>query len=84
MRYEILLTRQARKDFDKLTPKLQTKFKEILRNKLAKDPYSGKHLTGKLKGHFSVRLSYQDRIVYRIVNEELIVIVIRAKTHYGK
>jgi addiction module RelE/StbE family toxin len=81
--YRIHFTRQAAKDVKKLTPKLQKKLKEILRARTAVAPYSGKALTGELKGYYSLRLSYKDRIVYSINNDELIVLVIRAKTHYG-
>jgi Txe/YoeB family toxin of Txe-Axe toxin-antitoxin module len=56
---------------------------DILRNQITVDPYSGKALVGDLKGYYSVRLSYQDRIVYSIEDDRLIVYVIRAKTHYG-
>jgi Txe/YoeB family toxin of toxin-antitoxin system len=83
VRYEIRFSRQAEKDIQKLTPKLKKKLMEILRNRLAVDPYSGKALIGELKGCYSVRLSYQDRVVYSIENEKLMVYVIRARTHYG-
>lgn len=83
MRYQIRFSKQAEKDIRKLTPKLKAKLKDILRNRIAVDPTSGKALVGDLKGYYSVRLSYQDRIVYSIENEQLIVYVIRAKTHYG-
>ncbi len=82
--YQVLFTKQAQKDIQKLTPKLQKKLKEIIRNKIAIAPETGKALTGNLKGFYSVRLSFQDRIVYRIENERLIVLIIRAKTHYGE
>jgi addiction module RelE/StbE family toxin len=81
--YRIRFTRQAGKDVKKLTPKLQDKLKDILRKRLAFDPYSGKALVGDLKGYYSVRLSYMDRIVYTIHDDELVVLVVRAKTHYG-
>ena len=32
---------------------------------------------------YSMRLSYQDRIVYSIHDDELLVIVVRARTRYG-
>ena len=64
--YQVLFTKQAQKDIQKLTPKLQKKLKEIIRNKIAIAPETGKALTGNLKGFYSVRLSFQDRIVYRI------------------
>ena len=83
MTYRIHFTRQAAKDVTKLTPKLQKKLKEILRARIAVAPYSGKALAGELRGYYSVRLSYKDRIVYSVNNDELIVLVIRAQTHYG-
>ena len=82
--YHIELTKQAQKDVAKLTPKLKAKLKDILRHKIAVAPETGKSLTGNLKGYYSVRLSFQDRIVYRIENERCVVLIVRAKTHYGE
>ena len=62
---------------------MQQKLKDILRNRVAIDPYGGKPLTGELKGFYSVRLSYKDRIVYAILDDELVVVLLRARTHYG-
>ena len=84
MTYSIRFTKQAAKDVKRLTPKLQQKLKDILRNRVAVDPYGGKPLVGELKGYYSVRLSYKDRVVYSIHGDELIVVVIRAKTHCGE
>lgn len=47
--YRVRFTRQAAKDTAKLTVKLRAKLKDIVRNRLAVDPYSGKPLTGPLK-----------------------------------
>ena len=82
MTYRIRFTRQAGKDIKRLTPKLQDKLKDILRKRLAVDPYSGKALVGDLKGYFWLRLSYRDRVVYTIQDDELVVLVVRAKTNY--
>lgn len=82
-RYKLEFTKQAQKDISKLSPKLKSKLKSILRNKISVAPESGKALVGDLKGYFSVRLSFQDRIVYRIENDRCVVVVIRARTHYG-
>jgi Txe/YoeB family toxin of toxin-antitoxin system len=81
--YRVRFTRQAEKDIARLSPKLRAKLKDIIRNRLAPDPYSGKPLTGPLKGCWSMRLSYQDRILYRIEDDELVILVLRARTHYG-
>lgn len=83
MKYALRFSRQAAKDIRKLTPKLKKKLVDILRNHIAVDPYSGQALVGDLKGYYSVRLSHQDRIVYSIEDDRLIVYVVRAKTHYG-
>ncbi len=83
-RYQIELTKQTQKEIAKLTPKLKTKLKEILRHKLSVAPETGKPLTGNLKGYYSVRLSFQDRIVYRLENDRCVVVIIRSKTHYGE
>jgi Txe/YoeB family toxin of toxin-antitoxin system len=81
--HEIRFTRQAQKDVQRLSPKIREKLKDILRNHIAVDPYSGKPLAGELKGYYSVRLTYKDRIVYSINDEKLVVVIVRAKTHYG-
>jgi mRNA-degrading endonuclease RelE of RelBE toxin-antitoxin system len=48
--YEVRFTKEAVKDFHKLTPKLQEKLKEILQQSIAKDPHCGKRLVGDLAG----------------------------------
>ena len=83
MSYRIRLTKQAAKDVRQLSPRLQQKLKELLRKRIAIDPYGGKALFGELKGYYSVRLSYKDRVVYSIHHDELIVIIVRARTYYG-
>ncbi|EXJ15308.1 type II toxin-antitoxin system RelE family toxin [Imhoffiella purpurea] len=83
MRYRVSFTQQAEKDIEKLTPKLRDKLKDIVRNRLAVDLYSGKPLIGPLKGYYSIRLTYQDRILYSIQDDALLVVVLRTRTHYG-
>ena len=84
MTYTIRLTRQAAKDVEQLTPRLREKLKDILRRRIAEDPFGGKPLVGDLKGYYSVRLSYKDRIVYSIRKQQKMVVIIRARTHYGE
>lgn len=81
--YRLRFTKQAQKDVQRLTPKLRDKLKTILRSQIAANPYVGKPLVGDLSGYYSVRLSYKDRIVYSIHDDELLVLVIRTRTHYG-
>lgn len=81
--YKILLTKEAIKDVQKLTPKLQTKLRNILVNVLSENPYLGKGLTGDLKGNYSYRLTLKDRIVYSIDEAKKAVYIKRARSHYG-
>ena len=83
-RYAIEFTKQAQKDINQLSLKLKNKLKDILRYKIAITPQTGKPLVGNLKGYYSIRLSYQDRIVYRIENNRCVVVIVRAKSHYGE
>lgn len=83
MSYRICFTKLAQKDIKKLSPKLKAKLQDILRNRLAVNPFGAKVLIGDLEGYYSVRLSYKDRIVYSIHEAELVVVVVRAKTHCG-
>ena len=83
MSYEVLFSKQAQKDIQKLTPKLKEKAKNIIQNKISINPHCGKRLVGDLKGYYSMRLSYSDRIIYSIDDDQIIVYILRAKTHYG-
>ena len=82
--YEIGFTKEAVKDIRKLSPQLNSKLEDILKNLIAEEPHSGKKLVGQLKGFYSIRLSYQDRIVYSIDEENRTIYIHRAKTHYGE
>ncbi len=81
--YEIFFTRQAYKDFKTLSPKLQKKLKEILKEVIAMSPHRGKKLLGELEGNYSYRLSLKDRIVYSIDEQKRHVYLKRVRTHYG-
>ncbi len=81
--WDIRFTKQAKKDVERLPPKLKTKLREILVEVIAHNPYEGKKLLGDLAGSFSYRLTYKDRIVYSLDPEHRIVYIERARTHYG-
>ena len=81
--WEIRFTKQARKDVEKLSPKLRAKLRDILVEVLAEEPYAGKRLVGELEGSYSYRLTFQDRIVYSLDEKRHILHVERARTHYG-
>ena len=84
MVYEVRFTKEAKKDVDKLTPKLKKKLKSIIQDTLSFSPYTGKKLVGDLTGFYSIRLSYQDRILYTINDEQKLIYIHRTKTHYGE
>ncbi len=83
-RYQVRLTKEALKDYEKLTPKLQKKLRDILFRTLSSDPACGKRLVGELSGFWSFRLTYKDRIVYSIDEKSRTVFVHRTETHYGE
>jgi Txe/YoeB family toxin of toxin-antitoxin system len=80
--FRIQITRRAQKDIATLTPKLKKKLREILVNRIAMNPFDGKKLVGDLSDCWSVRLTLKDRVVYSIDEEEHIVYILRARTHY--
>ena len=83
MSFEVRITRQAKKDIEKLAPKQKARLRDILLNVLAVDPYAGKKLFGDLSGSYSLRLNFKDRIVYSIDGSKKIVYIERSRTHYG-
>jgi len=86
MSYELVYTRQAKKDAKKLkvTP-LAKKAKELLEI-IRKDPFADpppfEALVGDLKGAYSRRINIQHRVVYQVFADEMTVKVIRLWTHY--
>ena len=84
MVYKVRFTKEAKKDVDKLTPKLKKKLKSIIQDTLSISPYSGKKLVGDLTSFYSIRLSYQDRVLYTINDEQKLIYIHRTKTHYGE
>lgn len=82
-KYKLIFSKQARKDINKLSPKLREKARQIFLA-LSDNPYLGKALMGDLKGYYSYRLSYKDRIVYSIDKDQVLIYILRVKTHYGE
>ena len=81
--YRVEIARRAEKDIATLSTKLRRKLRDILLNRLAVSPHRGKKLVGELVGYWSVRLTYKDRIVYRVDDANKVVYVLRARTHYN-
>ncbi len=81
--YQILFSKKAQKDIAQLTTKQKSKLKQILQEFLQVNPYVGKPMKGKLSDLHSYRLNKKDRILSEIIESDKVVLIIRAKTHYG-
>ena len=86
MSWQLLYTKQARKDARKLAaaglrPQAQTLL-DVLQQDPFQSPPSYEKLVGDLQGAFSRRITIQHRLVYQVLAEEHIVKVLRMWTHY--
>ena len=86
MKWELVYTRQARKDAKQLAAAgLKEKALELLKL-LEKNPFEApppfEKLLGDLGGTYSRRINIQHRLVYQVIEEEHVVKVIRMWSHY--
>lgn len=84
MKWQVILTKQAKKDAKKiassgLKPQAQALL-EILQDNPYKPPYE--KLVGNLSGYYSRRINIQHRLVYEILEEEKIVRILKMWSHY--
>ena len=79
--YQILLTRVAEKDLEKVDKKYKPHIFAALFD-LRKDPYSGKKLKGKFQDCYSLRVGPY-RIIYKIYKQKLNILVIRIGQRQG-
>jgi len=86
MSYELVYTRQARKDAKKLKGTPLAKKAKVLLEIIREDPFTEpppfEALVGDLKGAYSRRINIQHRLVYQVLSDQMIVKVIRLWTHY--
>jgi len=84
--YELVYTRQAKKDAKKLKGTALAKKAGELLDIIREDPYTDpppfESLVGDLKGAFSRRINIQHRLVYQVYEQEQVVKVLRLWTHY--
>ena len=73
-KYTIKYTREAKKQIEKLDKSIKPIIRKAIES-LALNPYKGKPLSYELSGLFSFRTS-DYRIIYRIREEEVLVIVV--------
>ncbi len=86
MTWEIVYTKQAQKDAQKLAVAgLKDKaiaLLELLRENPFQTPPRFEKLVGDLAGTYSRRINIQHRMVYQVLEQEKVVKVIRMWTHY--
>jgi Txe/YoeB family toxin of toxin-antitoxin system len=84
--WQIILSRQAVKDAKKIAQAGLKPQAEKLLQVLTENPYTTpppyEKLVGNLQGFYSRRISLQHRLVYRVVEIEKTVHVLRMWTHY--
>ena len=77
---------QAQKDAKKISSAGLKQKAEKLLNILREDPYknppSFEKLVGDLSGAYSRRINIQHRLVYQVIEDKMIVKVLRMWTHY--
>ena len=86
--WQIKFTKEAEKDKKILkSAGLAEKAKKLL-NVLSENPYknppSFEKLVGNLKGYYSRRINLHHRIVYRVLDDQKIVVIHAMWTHYEK
>lgn len=86
MNWQLVFTKQARKDAKKLAAAGLRRKAERLLGILSDDPYrtppSYEKLVGDLAGAYSRRINIQHRLVYQVLERQRIVKVLRMWTHY--
>ncbi len=86
MSWQLVYTKQAQKDAEKLASAgLKEKAKallEIVAENPFQNPPSYEKLVGDLAGAYSRRINIQHRLVYQILQEEQVVKVLRLWSHY--
>ena len=86
MKWELVYTKQARKDAKKIAASgLKPKAQELLEI-IKLDPYQTpppyEKLVGDLTGAYSRRINIHHRLVYQVYDEEMLIKVIRLWTYY--
>jgi Txe/YoeB family toxin of toxin-antitoxin system len=84
--WQLVYTRQAQKDSEKLASaglrEKATNLLEVLREDPFRNPPSYEKLVGDLAGAYSRRINIQHRLVYQVLQQEKTVKVLRLWSHY--
>ena len=87
MAWQVLFTKQARKDAKSIAKSGLRENAGVLLEVLARNPLQMpppfEKLVGDLEGAYSRRINIQHRLVYQMLKKEKVVKVIRMWSHYG-
>ena len=84
MKWQVILSKQAKKDARKIASRgLKTQAQTLLKI-LQDNPYQPPYekLVGNLAGYYSRRINIQHRLVYEIYEKKRIVRILRMWSHY--
>ena len=83
-KWQVILTKQAKKDAKKIASSGLKSQAQALLDVLQNNPYqpSYEKLVGNLSGYYSRRINIQHRLVYEILETEKIVRVLKMWSHY--
>ncbi|MDD2863754.1 MAG: Txe/YoeB family addiction module toxin [Methylococcales bacterium] len=86
MSWQVILSRQATKDAKRISQANLKPQAQKLLTLLTENPYTTpppyEKLVGNLQGFYSRRISIQHRLIYRIIEAEKVVHILRMWTHY--
>jgi toxin YoeB len=84
MKWQVILTKQAKKDAKKIASSGLKSQTQVLLEVLQDNPYQPPYekLVGNLSGYYSRRINIQHRLVYEIKEPEKIVRVLKMWSHY--
>ncbi len=76
MRYKVLFHKNLKKDLRNLDRKITDRFFDIVNNRIAVNPGSGRKLKGRYKDFWKYRVG-DYRIIYQFKNENLRILILR-------
>jgi len=76
-KYKIIFKKKAEKEFKKLPRSFQGRVSVVL-TAITNDPFLGKKLHGEYENYYSVKV-WPYRIIYRILKDEIVIIVVKIK-----
>ncbi len=84
MKWQVILTKQAKKDAKKIASSGLKSQARALLEILQENPYQPPYekLVGNLSGYYSRRINIQHHLVYEILEAEKIVRILRMWSHY--